>query len=396
DKHRVHKLVKFRQLFSASTPAMEHALAALPSRTNVLRDSRPAHRRSYYLNQLKNVTFLKKIFPMSTHSPGMLVLRSTNALPIESSRGDPADRLLKDMGLDYKHTPVTESHVLVNTGAAASRAVAVVRAIARTACLVAATVAITAALPGIALAGGAATAAPAAGSNPIAGLLSFILHLDKHLAALITQHGANSVYGLLFAIVFAETGLVLTPFLPGDSLLFAAGAFAGMGQLDVGVLCAVFIVAAIIGDAVNYAVGAKIGQAAVSRGVVSREHISKTEKFYEKYGGKTVVLARFVPIVRTFAPFVAGIGSMPYGKFAWYNVAGALLWTFLFVGAGFFFGNLPFVRKNFTLVVLAIVAVSVLPVIYELWMARREAQAAVATSGEGDGGSEGPGKPKLA
>ncbi|GIL42354.1 hypothetical protein Vafri_355 [Volvox africanus] len=376
---------------------MDRSLASLPNRTILLqRDHRPADRRSYFSNQHKNVTLSKTIFPRSTRSPGVSASRSTNALPIESSRGDPVDLLPKDKALSFNKSPVTELYASANTAAAASRAVAVVRAMARTACLVAAAVAITTALPGTALAGEAAAVTPAAGSNPIAGLLSFILHLDKHLAALITQHGANSVYGLLFAIVFAETGLVLTPFLPGDSLLFAAGAFAGMGQLDVGVLCGVFIVAAIIGDAVNYAVGAKIGQAAVSRGIVSREHIAKTEKFYEKYGGKTVVLARFVPIVRTFAPFVAGIGSMPYGKFAWYNVAGALLWTFLFVGAGFFFGNLPFVRKNFTLVVLAIVAVSVLPVIYELWVARREAQAA-AGGGEGSGGSEGgPGKPKLA
>ncbi|GFR45275.1 hypothetical protein Agub_g6382, partial [Astrephomene gubernaculifera] len=272
--------------------------------------------------------------------------------------------------------------------------------VARTACLVVAAMCLAGALPGA-----ASAAAAAAGSNPVSGLLSFILHLDKHLAALIAQHGPTSVYGLLFGIVFAETGLVLTPFLPGDSLLFAAGAFAGMGQLDVAVLCAVFIVAAILGDALNYAVGAKIGKAAVDRGIVSQEHIAKTEKFYDKYGGKTVVLARFVPIVRTFAPFVAGIGSMPYGKFAWYNVAGALLWTFLFVGAGFFFGNLPFVRHNFTLVVLGIVAVSVVPVVYEIWAARREAaqeaaekQQRKAAGGEepGTGSSSGGDKPKFA
>ncbi|PNH12013.1 Protein DedA [Tetrabaena socialis] len=161
-----------------------------------------------------------------------------------------------------------------------------------------------------------------------------------------------------------------------------------MGQLDVAVLSAVFIVAAILGDAVNYAVGSKLGQAAVSRGMVSKDHIARTEKFYAKYGGKTVVLARFVPIVRTFAPFVAGIGSMPYGKFAAYNVGGALLWTFLFVGAGFFFGNLPFVRHNFTLVVLGIVAVSVLPVAYELWAAAKEARAEKeAGGGAAAGGS---------
>ncbi|GLC35186.1 hypothetical protein PLESTB_000563800 [Pleodorina starrii] len=325
--------------------------------------------------------------------------RPTNASrAVESSQLDPQR---SESVSEQPQPPLTTTPPAAPANAA--RVAAVASAMARAACIVAASAVLGAVLPGAALAGDVASA----GGNPVAGLLSFILHLDKHLAALITQHGANSVYGLLFAIVFAETGLVLTPFLPGDSLLFAAGAFAGMGQLDVGLLCAIFIVAAIIGDAVNYAVGAKIGQAAVSRGVVSREHIAKTEKFYAKYGGKTVVLARFVPIVRTFAPFVAGIGSMPYGKFAWYNVGGALLWTFLFVGAGFFFGNLPFVRKNFTLVVLAIVAVSVVPVIYELWGARREAQQAQAEgssssssgggsgSGSGEGGEEGPGKPKF-
>jgi len=218
----------------------------------------------------------------------------------------------------------------------------------------------------------AAAAAPGT-ENALSTVLSFILHLDKHLSAMIEQHG-QATYAILFAIVFAETGLVVTPFLPGDSLLFAAGAFAGMGKLDLATLMVVFLVSAILGDAVNYAVGNRLGTWAVDRGLVKREYIDKTEKFYTKYGGKTVVLARFIPIVRTFAPFVAGVGSMPYKQFAMYNVGGAILWTVLFVGAGFFFGNLPFVQKNFTLVVLAIVAVSVVPVIIELINARREAQ----------------------
>ncbi|EFJ44040.1 hypothetical protein VOLCADRAFT_106562 [Volvox carteri f. nagariensis] len=341
---------------------------------------------SYCLVHQRNVANLRKPFFSTSLSKSALVSFLTNAAPDGNGQ---LDHHQNDAASGCNNTSIANSSARI---VAAARVAAAMRALSCIACTVAATALLTAALPGAAFAG--EVAAGAAGGNPVAGLLSFILHLDKHLAALIAQYGAKSVYGLLFAIVFAETGLVLTPFLPGDSLLFAAGAFAGMGQLDVGVLCGVFIVAAIIGDAVNYAVGARIGQAAVSRGVVSREHIAKTEKFYEKYGGKTVVLARFVPIVRTFAPFVAGIGSMPYGKFAWYNVAGALLWTFLFVGAGFFFGNLPFVRKNFTLVVLGIVAVSVMPVIYELWAARQEAGEAAASSGRdggGGGGGEGGG-----
>ncbi|GAX81608.1 hypothetical protein CEUSTIGMA_g9036.t1 [Chlamydomonas eustigma] len=210
-------------------------------------------------------------------------------------------------------------------------------------------------------------------SNPVSGLLSFILHLDKHMSAMIQQHG-QAVYAILFAIVFCETGLVLTPFLPGDSLLFAAGAFAGMGQLQVGTLMVVFITAAILGDAVNYAIGSNLGRWAIDKGFIKQEYITKTEKFYAKYGGKTVVLARFVPIIRTFAPFVAGVGSMVYSKFALYNVLGALVWAVLFVVGGFFFGNLPFVQKNFTAVVLGIVVVSVVPVILEIVAAQKEQQ----------------------
>ncbi|KAK9903369.1 hypothetical protein WJX75_003938 [Coccomyxa subellipsoidea] len=208
-------------------------------------------------------------------------------------------------------------------------------------------------------------------SGAVQGLLDFALHLDKHLSAIIVKHG-KATYGILWAIVFAETGLVLTPFLPGDSLLFAAGAFAALGSLNLGAVCAVFISAAIIGDAVNYAIGNYLGTKALESNIVKKEYIAKTEEFYRKYGGKTVVLARFVPIVRTFAPFVAGIGSMPYREFGAYNVGGALLWTALFVGAGYFFGNLEFVQHNFTLVVLAIVAVSVLPIVFEVISAQRE------------------------
>mmetsp|Transcript_39757 Transcript_39757/g.88369 ORF Transcript_39757/g.88369 Transcript_39757/m.88369 type:complete len:341 (+) Transcript_39757:27-1049(+) len=230
-------------------------------------------------------------------------------------------------------------------------------------------VALSALVPDVA----AAAASTTSSSNPISGIISFILHLDHHMSAMITEHG-QLTYVILWTIVFCETGLVLTPFLPGDSLLFAAGAFAGLGKLSLGTLMAVFLSSAILGDAVNYAIGNKLGKWAMQKGIIQQAYITKTEKFYEKYGGKTVVLARFVPIVRTFAPFVAGVGSMPYGRFAMYNVVGAIVWAVLFVGGGYFFGNLPFVQKNFTAVVLAIVAVSVVPVIIELINARKEGQ----------------------
>ncbi|CAL8465294.1 g4829 [Coccomyxa elongata] len=227
--------------------------------------------------------------------------------------------------------------------------------------------------PAQALARSSASAQSHSFSGAVKGLLDFALHLDKHLSAIIVKHG-KATYGILWAIVFAETGLVLTPFLPGDSLLFAAGAFAALGSLHLGAVCAVFISAAIIGDAVNYAIGNYLGSKALESNIIKKEYITKTEEFYRKYGGKTVVLARFVPIIRTFAPFVAGVGSMPYSEFGAYNVGGALLWTALFVGAGYFFGNLPFVQHNFTLVVLAIVAVSVLPIVFEVISAQREAK----------------------
>ncbi|MEW5308258.1 MAG: hypothetical protein WDW38_000231 [Sanguina aurantia] len=225
--------------------------------------------------------------------------------------------------------------------------------------------------------------------SPLAAAVDFILHLDHHLSAMITTHGPLT-YAILFAIVFCETGLVLTPFLPGDSLLFAAGAFAGMGRLDVTILMGVFIVSAVLGDAVNYAVGNKLGGWAVQKNIVKEEYIAKTEAFYSKYGAKTVVLARFVPIIRTFAPFVAGVGSMPYSTFAAYNVGGAVLWSVLFVGGGFFFGNLPFVQKNFTLVVLGIVVVSVVPVILEVLQAMKEGKQKT------EGGQSGPSSPTKA
>eukprot|EP00891_Asterochloris_glomerata_P003116 jgi/Astpho2/3116/fgenesh1_pm.00051_%23_43_t len=201
--------------------------------------------------------------------------------------------------------------------------------------------------------------------------MDFILHLDHHLGQIIARNG-NATYAILFGIVFAETGLVLTPFLPGDSLLFAAGAFAALGKLAMLPLITIFMTAAILGDAVNYAAGSYFGEKALQSQLLNPGAIKKTQAFYRKHGGRAIVLARFVPIIRTFAPFVAGIGSMPYREFAAFNVGGAVVWVSLFCGAGFLFGNMPWVQSNFTLLILGIVAISVLPVFYEVWQARRE------------------------
>jgi len=174
--------------------------------------------------------------------------------------------------------------------------------------------------------------------------------------------------------VFCETGLVVTPFLPGDSLLFAAGAFAGKGSLDLWILVPLLIVAGIIGDGLNYSIGKYLGSKILSedRWFLKRDHIKKTQGFYERYGGKTIVFARFVPIIRTFAPFLAGVGKMNYTRFAMFNVGGAFLWVGLFCLAGYWFGNIPVVRKNFTLVILAIIVVSVLPALFEVLKSRRQ------------------------
>lgn len=206
----------------------------------------------------------------------------------------------------------------------------------------------------------------------IRGLIDLFLHFDVHLAAFVAQYGAL-VYGLLFAIVFAETGLVVTPFLPGDSLLFAAGALAATGALDLRLVVVLLLVAAIAGDAVNYSTGRYLGPRVFRRDArsgfvqraLNREHLERAHAFFEHHGGKAVVLARFVPIIRTFVPFVAGAGAMRYRTFAFYNVAGALLWVLGCVGAGFVFGNVPIVKENFSLVVLGIVAVSLIPVVLE-------------------------------
>jgi membrane-associated protein len=196
--------------------------------------------------------------------------------------------------------------------------------------------------------------------------VDLFLHLDTHLGQVISQYGTWT-YLILFLIVFCETGLVITPILPGDSLLFAAGTFAALGDLDVRLMILLLVAAAILGDTVNYWVGAAIGPRAFQGNLrfLKKEHLDRTHAFYEKHGGKTIILARFVPIIRTFAPFVAGVGAMSYGRFLTYNVVGAILWVALLVLAGYFFGNIPVVRENFTIVILAIVAISVMPIAIE-------------------------------
>lgn len=210
--------------------------------------------------------------------------------------------------------------------------------------------------------------------------VDFFLHLDQHLAEVIQQYG-RTTYLLLFLIVFLETGLVVTPILPGDSLLFAAGAFAALGHLRLWPLFFLLCVAAILGDTVNYAIGARIGPKVFSYSksrFFNPDHLKKTHEFYEKYGGKTIIIARFVPIVRTFAPFVAGVGQMSYRQFIGYNVIGGVLWVSICVFAGYFFGNLPFVKKNFSVVVIVIVLISLLPAVIEYLKHRAEAKRKAA------------------
>lgn len=206
--------------------------------------------------------------------------------------------------------------------------------------------------------------------------VDFFLHLDQHLSQIISEYGIWT-HLILFLIVFAETGLVITPFLPGDSLLFAAGTFAALGALDLWLVVILLIIAAIIGDTVNYWIGSYIGPRAF-RGdsrFFQKEYLDRTHAFYEKHGGKTIIIARFVPIIRTFAPFVAGVGAMSYPRFITYNVVGAVLWVGMFVLGGYFFGNIPVVRKNFTIVILAIIAISVMPIAIEALRARRSRPA---------------------
>lgn len=199
----------------------------------------------------------------------------------------------------------------------------------------------------------------------VLALIDFILHVDVHLDSLIRQYGAWT-YAILLVIIFCETGLVVTPFLPGDSLLFAAGAFAARGSLDPVLLFLLLSGAAVAGDTVNYWVGHFLAPR-VERGIpfVKHAHIVRTQQFYERHGGKTIVIARFMPIIRTFAPFVAGVGAMHYRRFLLFNVSGGILWIATFVFGGFFFGNIPAVEENFTLVILVIIALSIAPGIVE-------------------------------
>lgn len=206
----------------------------------------------------------------------------------------------------------------------------------------------------------------------LASLIDFVLHIDQHLIELAQTYGLW-IYAILFLIVFCETGLVVTPFLPGDSLLFAAGAVAALGGMNVHIAAALLLAAAVIGDAANFAIGKYFGEKLFAKPdsrVFKREYLDKTHAFYEKYGGKTIILARFVPIVRTFAPFVAGMGDMHYGRFIRYNIIGALMWVGLLTYAGYFFGELPVVKNNFGLVVIGIIVVSVLPMAVEIAKAK--------------------------
>jgi membrane-associated protein len=193
----------------------------------------------------------------------------------------------------------------------------------------------------------------------IAAFWDLIVHLDAHLAEFVAQHGVW-VYALLFAIVFCETGLVVTPFLPGDSLLFVAGAIAAVGGMDIFALAATLIGAALCGDNVNYWVGRWLGTRVFSR-FINPAHLQRTQAFYDRHGGKTIILARFVPIVRTYAPFVAGVGRMPYLRYLAFCLAGALLWVVSMCALGYFFGNIPAVKKNLTVVIIAIVLLSISP-----------------------------------
>jgi membrane-associated protein len=214
-------------------------------------------------------------------------------------------------------------------------------------------------------------------------LVDFILHIDRHLAEIIASYGLWT-YGVLFLIIFAETGLVVTPFLPGDSLLFATGTFCAKPEtgLNVHLMAGLLWIAAVLGDTLNYWIGARIGPAVFKREdsmFLRKKHLERAHAFFEKYGGRAIILARFVPIVRTFVPFVAGVGQMTYVRFLAYNIIGGFIWIYAFTYAGYWFGSQPFVQKNFKLVIVVIIILSVLPIVWETWRAwresRREAQA---------------------
>jgi len=209
-------------------------------------------------------------------------------------------------------------------------------------------------------------------------LVDFIIHIDRHLAEIIASYGLWT-YAVLWLIIFAETGLVVTPFLPGDSLLFAAGTLCAKPEtgLNVHLMAVLLWVAAVLGDTVNYWLGSRIGPAVFKREdsiFLRKKHLERAHAFFEKYGGRAVILARFVPIVRTFVPFVAGVGKMHYGRFIAYNVIGGFIWIYFFLYAGYWFGGLPFIQRNFKMVILAIIVISVLPIAWETWQAWKEVQ----------------------
>jgi membrane-associated protein len=217
--------------------------------------------------------------------------------------------------------------------------------------------------------------------NILLGFVRLLLHIDVYLSAVIQRFDAWTTL-ILFAVIFCETGLVVTPYLPGDSLLFAAGSFAAKGDLSVGALFAALSAAAILGNIVNYAVGRWMGPKVLSRPdgrILKKEYLARAHAFFEKYGGKTIIITRFVPIVRTFAPFVAGVGAMTWGPFMAYNAAGGVLWVGVCLFAGYFFGNLRVVKENFTLVILAIIFISILPAVIE-GIRHTRAKAREATS----------------
>jgi membrane-associated protein len=211
----------------------------------------------------------------------------------------------------------------------------------------------------------------------ITNLIDLFLHLDEYLSVVISDYGTWT-YAILFMIIFMETGFVVTPFLPGDSLLFAAGSFAALGALNPVLLFVLLGIAAILGDTINYWIGHYIGPRAFSGNVrfLKKEYLDKTHEFYEKHGGKTIILARFIPIIRTFAPFVAGVGAMTYWRFITFNVVGGIIWVAIFIFGGYFFGNLPFVKRNFEFVILAIIFLSMLPPIIEFLKAKFESAKA--------------------
>jgi len=202
----------------------------------------------------------------------------------------------------------------------------------------------------------------------LSAIVDFVLHIDAHLVTITAEYGVWT-YGILFLIVFAETGLVVAPILPGDSLLFAAGALCALGTLDITSMVALLVVAAVLGDGVNYFIGSKFGAkifSSTSSKLFNRKHLDRTHEFYERHGGKTIILARFMPIIRTFAPFVAGIGNMTYSRFIVYNVVGGVLWVVSFSTLGFYFGNQPIIRSNFSLVILGIIVLSLMPIFVEI------------------------------